>query len=338
VPHDRTNSLESFSLDLYRRRGDTGHLPLVGLSFEIPTDRLDEHVDPVLNTLPAKELDYGHLFAYCFRRFGFPNVSSDSYKDIAQWLLTTPHRDMILCVRPSVLPEPHFSLFFQTSRELATACTAWERADVDAWIERKLDWAEAQGLPEWMDEFLASFQKHQWPAATWRDAYCGYIAMFTPRAGNSAGHSRKTDKDEDEHQKLMTAFAAKVAEYELIEPRPAFRKRSTVVSEWSSADPKKPLALAAIDALRDLQTGVRIRDAAINAYGRLEDGETNVVCEADSAGSGVGDMINQAPEESAELFQFISRLGDRNVQTGISRLLRSENCEVEPQHPKQVSQ
>ncbi|HZC21791.1 MAG TPA: hypothetical protein VE866_00505, partial [Candidatus Binatia bacterium] len=169
----------------------------------------------------------------------------------------------------------------------------------------------------------------------WRDAYRGYIAMFTPRA--EAPSSRNTDKEENEHRRIMTEFAAKVAEYERIEPRPGFRNRSPAISMWPEDDPMKPLALAAIEALRDLQTGVRVRDSAVNAYGVIDDYD-GVLAEPDSAGSGVGEMINLAPKESVELYRLVSRLGERDVKKGISRLLKTEDAEVAPQQSKRVSQ
>ena len=134
------NKSERFSLSLYRPHIVSGEkFKLVPVEFEIYTDNLNEHIDPVLATLPTPTLDYGHLFTYVFRRWGFPNWGSDSYKDIAQWFLTTPRQDLVLCIRPSVLPEPHFSIHFLTSPELGIAARNWERQDVDAWTERKLD-------------------------------------------------------------------------------------------------------------------------------------------------------------------------------------------------------
>jgi len=322
-----TEQSQPFSLALYRPHVvPDKKFHLVGVAFQIYTDNLNEHIDPVLATLPTQTLDYGHLFTYCFRRFGFPNWGSDSYKDIAQWMLTTPHPDLVLCVRPSVLPEPHFSLHFLTSPELGSAARNWERQDVDAWAERKLDWVEAQGLPDWMPEFLEAYRQQQWPGATWRDFYRGYIEFFTPRESEFQLSITPKSKEEDEHRRIMTEFAAKVAEYKKIEPRPPFRKRSSDVTQWPSDDPLLPLAAAAIEALSDLSTGVRVRDSAINAYGVLLDSQMDrVVEEPEVAGLGVADMINQAPQESVAIYQLARRLGNSNLKEGLARLIEIAN-------------
>jgi hypothetical protein len=302
----------------------------VPVEFQIHTDNLNEHVDPVHATLRTQGLDYGHLFTYCFRRFGLPNWGSDSYKDIAQWFLTTPRPDLVLVIRPSVLPEPHFSIFFLTSQELGTAARNWERLDVDTWTERKLDWVEAQGLPEWMPELLDSFrQQYKWPDATWRDVYRSYIVMFTPREERT--FSLPGGRDQAEGQEQLTAFAALAGRYQEVEPRPAFRKRNPDISQWTNDDPLEPLARAAIEALGDLATGVRIRDSAINAYGVLEySSDVRVVDEPASAGLGVGDMINEAPKQSVGIYQLAKRLGDGNIKDGLSKLLKLAGDDAPP--------
>lgn len=316
-----TTTPKTFSLSPYRSRATPGEtMRLVSLDFQIYTDDLNEHLDPALAALPSPNLDYGALIAYCLRRFGFPNRGSDSYKDIAAWWLTTPHPDLILCICPSVLPEAYFSIRWLTSSELGTAARNWERQDVDAWVDRKLDWVEAQGLPAWMPEFLESFQSQQWPGATWRDAYRAYICMFAPREGRTV--DPEGGRGQTESQAKLSAFAAMVEGYRAIEPRPSFRKRSLALSQWPSGDPLKPLAEAAIEALRDLATGVRVRDSAINAYGvLLDDTDESIVEEPESAGLGVGDMINRAPQESVEIYQLASRLGEGDLQVGLARLL-----------------
>ncbi len=204
---------------------------------------------------------------------------------------------------PAPYPEPHFSLQFLVPEEIFWTCENWERQDLDAWIERKLDWVEAQGLPSWMPDFLKSYQEHQWPGATWRDSYRGYIAMFTPRESEFQLSITSKSKAEEEHRRLMTEFAAKVAEYEKIESRPGFRKRSPNIDQWTEDDPLKPFALAAIIALEDLKTGVRVRDSAINAFGVMpEMAPEEVVIEPGSAGYAIGGLFNQAPQKCAELY------------------------------------
>jgi len=45
--------------------------------------------------------DYGHAFAYLFRRFGPAHGGCDSYKDLSSYLLTTGMKGVLLSVRPA---------------------------------------------------------------------------------------------------------------------------------------------------------------------------------------------------------------------------------------------
>lgn len=51
-------------------------------------------------------LPFGQLLAYCYRRFGPPNGAGDNYKEIANYLLTTPMQGVFLMVsiRPATSP------------------------------------------------------------------------------------------------------------------------------------------------------------------------------------------------------------------------------------------
>ena len=47
------------------------------------------------------DINYGTLFTYMFRRFGPAEHGSDDYKDIANWFLTTPDKNIVLIVSPN---------------------------------------------------------------------------------------------------------------------------------------------------------------------------------------------------------------------------------------------
>lgn len=47
------------------------------------------------------DINFGTLFAYMFRRFGPAEHGSDDYKDIANWFLTTPDKNVVLTVSPN---------------------------------------------------------------------------------------------------------------------------------------------------------------------------------------------------------------------------------------------
>lgn len=307
-----TTKTKAFSLEpFYAGRS----MRIIGINFDVIEGADIYHPrNSVLETLPAKEIDYGKLFTYTFRRFGLPNKGSDGYKDIAEWIFKTPHPDLFLILRPTPLEEPQFSIHFSAEEGISLAVHKWERADVDAWFERKLDWAEKQGLPDWMPDVVHQFaEEFKVPDATWRDVYRSYLVMLEP-----SPHHQLTDKRE----KAFVEFAAQVSKYKEIEPCPQFRKRNADLSLWADDDPLKPLALAAIEALADLKTGVRVRDMAINAFGRMEDGEGQVVNEPESAGNTVGPMFNSAPEQSIELQILARKLGNGDYGAGLSAILK----------------
>jgi hypothetical protein len=295
----------------------------MGLEFDVVVGEDIYHPrNPVYESLPAKEIDYGRLFTYAFRRFGLPNAGSDGYKEIANWFLTTPHPDLLLILRPTPLPGPEFSIKFYVPEELAFACRGWERADIDAWLQRKLDWVEKQGLPDWLPQITDRYAREMCPGATWREFYLGCIILYEPRETkwNSSITSGQKE-EEDELKKALTEFAARCSEYRNIEPCPAFRKRDPELEQWAEDDPLKPLAYAAIEAIADLNTGVRVRDTAINAFGMMADGEGRVVNEPSGAGNTVGLMFNNAPHESVQMQRAAYRVGGGDYKAGLKHIL-----------------
>lgn len=305
----KTTKKTTFSLQPHY---DATSRRLMGIDFDVfMGDDIYHPTNPVFEALPVKEIDYGKLFTYAFRRFGLPNAGSDSYKEIANWYLKTSNPDLLLIIRPTPLKEPGFSIKFCVPEALAFACRGWERAPIDAWHQRKLDWAEQQGLPEWIPKLTAEFAEKMMPNATWRDLYLGYIVMMEPQP------DRTPSSDP-----ALLEFAARVAKYKEIEPYPAWRKRSPELAQWADDDPLKPLAYAAIEALADLNTGVRVRDMAINAFGEMDDdGEGMVVNEPEGAGMTLGYMFNQAPEESVELQIAARKLGSGDFKAGLKCIL-----------------
>ena len=57
---------------------------------------------PVIAEVCGDAVRYGELFAYCFRRFGYPNIGWDGYKQLASYVLSTPHPDLFLSITPYV--------------------------------------------------------------------------------------------------------------------------------------------------------------------------------------------------------------------------------------------
>ena len=56
---------------------------------------------PVIADEVCKTWDYGHAFAYLFRRFGPAHGGCDPHKDLSFYLLTTRMKGVLLTVRPA---------------------------------------------------------------------------------------------------------------------------------------------------------------------------------------------------------------------------------------------
>lgn len=93
----------------------------------------------------GKELHYGLLFAYLFRRFGFPNSEADPHKEIAKYLLTTPMPELFLEV--SVKANTSTSLLFGyvMPSSMEAQLQAEHDEDLDQFHVNFLAWRKAKG-------------------------------------------------------------------------------------------------------------------------------------------------------------------------------------------------
>ena len=149
----------------------------LGLDFGPFIESHAPFADPVIRTTVGDDIDYGCLLAYCFRRFGYPQTGWDDYKELARYYLTTPVADLILCVSPSVSNRAALSLRFLVSDTAYAAVHRYAERARDEWERRSLDWAEQQGLPKWMPEWLEIYNSEYRnvfadapPALDWRGA------------------------------------------------------------------------------------------------------------------------------------------------------------------------
>lgn len=271
--------------------------------------------DPIIAPCVGDTLAYGPLFAYLFRRFGYPNAGWDDYKELAKYILTTPHPEMLLQVVPYSGDWTCITFTFLVTEEAAYAIREYDRRDQEAWKTRAYDWVEKQGLPDWMDEWIKLYAQElrqvfdtaATAEADWREA----IKLCLP-LGNEG------DPGYELSRKAWAFREAMFQGYSEVEPRPDNVKRSAQPEEWADGDPLKPFAEAAITALKDLLRPVRVRDAAINVLGLVEC-PRGVVKEAHVSGYPAGDLGNAAPAEFAELHRLILQLGKGNARKGIAR-------------------
>ncbi len=287
---------------------------------DIPDRRQCAHIDfygenfgdpsPVFSLFP-KTIDYGHLFAYLFRRFGYPNVGWDDYKNLVCYMLTTPLPNLFMRITPYVGDDVDLSFQFIATDADRKAVRLWEDADRIAWESRRLDWVEARGLPAWMPEWVekcneAVQRDFGVPVTTWRDSL-HWAEMYL-------GHNRAPEGQFPE----VVGFLKSMGEFP--EAKPGIRRRIGNVSEWADHDPLKALAEAAIAAMKDLSRPVRVRDCAINAYGRADELPRQLK-EPPVAGWPAGWLYNDHFKDMVDIGNAALKLGKGNMKRGLKKIL-----------------
>lgn len=288
---------------------------------------MDEGValdDPLISSVCTDAIEYGNLFAYCFRRFGYPNGGWDDFKQLVKYTLTTPHPDMVFCIAPYVGGTSCITLRFYVALEHSQAIEAYAMRDREAWKKRSFDWIEQQGLPDWMQEWVTIYNTeyreafpHIVEATNWRETVGFWFALG----------------EEGSRPHELTHRIAKFCEklqndYAQVEPWPAYYMRPTNAQDMNDDDPLKPFALAAITALKDLRTPVGVRDQCIDAYGESDSGRPSVKAAA-SAGYPSGALGNAAPKEFGELHALILRLGKGNAKRGIKKVMDAVGAQAQ---------
>ena len=272
--------------------------------------------DPIISSVFGDEINYGNLFAYCFRRFGYPAVGWDDYKQLVVYYLTTPSPDLMLEIQPYAGNVASINFGFMVREEIHNEISAFDRRDKDAWYKRSAEWAEKRGLPDWMDEWV-SFRNsqicrlyHCAEAKTWQET----AKWLLPTGEAESDLFKQTTR-------ASIFFRQLDADYALIEPYPGGLQRPANHDIWVDDDPLKPLASAAISALKDLLTPVFVRDIPINALGQAGYRSRSV---KPSAGAGYpsGALGNENAQTFAVLHRLIMKLGKGNAKKGIHKALK----------------
>ena len=286
-------------------------------------DRADRF-DLIGSTI-GPEINYGTLTAYLLRRFGYPNSGWDDYKELACYQLSTPVPDMYMRVVPYVGDSSGISIMFMIASESARVIDDYEAKPREAHSNRMRVWLESViGLPGRTDDCLEMVRR-DWGSIASVDSFHAsltYLDMYDPEpvTGSGSGMDRKSRRQAP--GEWLEWAEQKVAEFEAFDPRPKAFLRSRTVEDWPDEDPLKAYALAAIAALRDLNTAVRVRDSAINAFGRVDDARV-ILKEPAVAGYPSGAIGNAAPVEFAELHGLIMRLGNGDAKRGIAKALKA---------------
>lgn len=111
--------------------------------------RVTRQFDPVRGSVMGAQLEYGTLFAYLFRRFGYPNAECERQR-LARYVLATPLPDMYLVVEPTIGGASDQVLSFFAPAVVNAAGEAF-RLDLVARLSRSGQefWARAPQLQCW---------------------------------------------------------------------------------------------------------------------------------------------------------------------------------------------
>ena len=291
----------------------------MGLSFGSYMDSENKYAAlkcPIIRSVCSDEIGYGNLFAYCFRRFGYPEGGWDDYKELVSYYLTTPHQNMVLNITPYVGNTSVISLKFIVKYEELQAIEDYANSERLAWKHRMLDWAEKQGLPDWMPEWIEIYNTEYCEAFNdipkadnWRQV----VNFAYPLGEEGSRQYELTNRVAKFREKLNEDFTK-------IEPWPVYYMRPSSLEDWNNDDPLKAFAMAAIEALKDLHSAVDVRDMSINAFGEVESSGVSVKISS-SAGYASGALGNSASKEFSELHGLIMKLGKGNAKRGIKKVL-----------------
>ncbi|HDR9103289.1 TPA: hypothetical protein QDB04_000007 [Burkholderia vietnamiensis] len=168
-------------------------------------------------------------------------------------------------------------------------------------------------MPDWLT-FCNTVIREQFPAVpehtNWRDT-TGWMMTF----GAPGDPHYTLSKNASEFRTAL------YADYETVEPEPGYVERSANWREWDADDPLKACAEAAFVALQDLRRSVRVRDAAIDAFGEVAESRRTVK-EPPVAGFPSGQLGNLATREFAELHGLVMKMGKGNARRGIAKMMK----------------
>ena len=247
------------------------------------------------------DIPQGSLFAYLFRRFGFPNTGSDDFKELCRYYLTTTHPGMIMSISPYAGGNTSISISFMVPHETRAACDGWYQRSRNARHLEFLEWIEDQGrVPDWADRFIVDLGKQGWPVSSedsgWR--------RIMPALAMLSGLRERSGKTDDMPEELAWYEAVRQDHAKIDDlGDPGVDYRDPDWRKWDDDDPMKPYAEAIHETLQDLRRPVWIRDSAINPWGACdepheddddaEDGKSLADADyADSAGYPCGALGN----------------------------------------------
>jgi len=105
-------------------------------------------IDPVRNPVVGSEIEYGALFAYLFRRFGYPNAPWDAER-LARYVLATTRADLYLVIEPTIAGLTSQVFSFLAPVSIHAAAEAYRSELIAGQSVGQVFWAREQQLLAW---------------------------------------------------------------------------------------------------------------------------------------------------------------------------------------------
>lgn len=141
----------SFRMKLASLPADAAMLEALQFLAQCHDDRgqVTRSIDPVRGPVVGSEIEYGALFAYLFRRFGYPNVPWDAER-LARYVLATARADLYLVIEPTVAGLTSQVFSFLAPMPIHTAAEAYRHERISGQSGGShMFWARAPQLLAW---------------------------------------------------------------------------------------------------------------------------------------------------------------------------------------------
>lgn len=252
----------------------------------------------------GEEIPQGSFFTYLFRRFGYPNIGSDDYKELCRYVLTTEHPEMLMGISPYAGGNSSISISFLLDPKIVHECREYPYAARNKHNTNFIKWIEDNDrVPDFVNDILDEVKAAGWHSLSDHGEWTAIIPPIT-----FSIHEFEKKKDGSKAPKPVAWYLETKQEYDSLHPTPEIQWRNADWMKWDDEDPMKPIAAAIFETLEDLKRPVAIRDISIDPWGVHDETiESNGADYTAVAGYPSGALINVDPAGFAELHNLIAR-------------------------------
>lgn len=228
---------------------------------------------------PAKQIigepNPSDVFAYMFRRFGYPRFGWDDYKTLVQYYITTEMDGVVLMVRPAFAGGGTFGYLLR--KDIDQACVEEDRKPYQEQYERFEAWAiETKGIETMHEFYEPDLEKLNRVWQAWTKT-----------------HEPNDFKTQEDAEIVFFAEQANITN-DLLEEYSKIEQQIKRISIEDQLDDSimKQCHNALCAAIKDILQPVHVRDATINICGKVC-GDVECVEYSLMAGIGVGDKLDE---------------------------------------------